>query len=80
MADNNCSILFTGLSGLLFTDEKGKEYIVNTETIMTGTHDKVLFSKRITPIDRERKLSEKDRELIVSKILNLTKDIRWLIQ
>ena len=65
---------------MLFTDEKGKEYIVDTETIMTGTHDKVLFSKRITPIDRERKLSEKDRELIVSKILNLTKDIRWLIQ
>ena len=79
ITENNCSILFAGLSDLIFIDEKGMEYVVNTERLGIGTHDMILFSRRISPVCGTQKLSAKDRALIVSKILNLTKNIKWFV-
>ena len=71
--------MFTGRSDLIFTDGDGIEYMVNTETFSSGMHDMVLFSKRIKTIEGDKKLNKKERETIVSKILNLTPEIKWLI-
>ena len=78
--NRNCSILFVGVSGLLFTGENGMEYMVQSESLRSGTYDKVLFSNGIKPIGGNKKVNEDDRKMIVSKILELTKGIHWLVK
>ena len=80
MTNKNCSIQFTGSSGLLFIDEDDVMYGVNAETITLGEYNKVLFLNSIRPLTGWKEINDADRELIVSKILNLTKGTKWLIK
>ena len=80
MEDKKCSVLFTGSSGLIFTSADGVPYKVNAETTALGMHDRILFSNSIRPLTGGRKINAVERELIVSKILEQTKDVKWLIQ
>ena len=79
MEDKN-SVKFIGRRGLVFTDEDGVRYCVYIKTLSSGEYDMVLYSKDIRPLDIERKLNDNERETIISKILELTKDINWQIK
>jgi hypothetical protein len=74
------SVKFIGGSELLFTDEKGKSFLVNIQILPIGEYDMVLFTREIQPLVGNRELTDNDREIIISKILELTKDIKWQIQ
>jgi hypothetical protein len=77
---NKCSIYFTGRAGLLFTDENGERYRIDTEMLASKKYDMVIYQKDIEPIDRDLKLNDKDKEIIISKILGLTEGIKWMVQ
>ena len=79
MEDKN-SVKFIGRSGLLYTDENGKTFCVYTETLPMRQFDMVLYSREIKPLGCNRELSDNDREMIISKILELTKHINWQIK
>jgi len=79
MEDKN-SVKFIGRRGLIFTDEDGIRFCVHIKTLSSGEYDMVLYSKDIRPLDIDRKLNDNERETIVSKILELTKDIKWQIK
>jgi hypothetical protein len=79
MNDKN-SVKFTGDAGLLFTDEKGVIFCVYTQTLPFGQSDMVLYSKEIRRIGSKRELTDNEREMIISKILELTPHIKWQIQ
>jgi len=74
------SIQFTGRAGLLFTDENGMTYRVNSEILASKQYDMVIFTKDIEPKDSNHKLEDKDKEMIISKIFELTKGIKWLVK
>ena len=73
------SVKFVENAGLTFTDEDGVEYFVLIKTISSEEYDKILYSKDIKPRCR-KELSDSDREKIISKILELTKDIKWQVR
>jgi hypothetical protein len=77
--ENKCSVEFIGRTGLLFTNENGERFCVYCRTLPEGKFDKVLYSKDIRPIDCDRELTDNERETIISKILELTKKIKWKI-
>ena len=74
------SIQFTGRAGLLFTDENGMTYSVNSEMLASKQYDMVIFTKDIEPKDSNHKLEDKDKEMIISKIFELTKGIKWSVE
>jgi len=74
MSDSKVSILFTGSSGLLYTDENGMEYKVHTER---KGYTIVLSKKNIKATDSDRTLDDKESEIIISKIFNLMKGLDW---
>jgi len=74
------SIQFTGRAGLLFTDENGMTYRVSSEILASKKYDMVIFTKDIEPIDSNHKFEDKDKEMIISKIFELTKGIKWLVK
>jgi len=76
--DDKNSVKFVGHSGLIFTDENGEAYCIYSKTLPLG--NMVLHSKEIKPLNGNRELSDEDREIIVSKILELTKHIKWQIK
>ena len=78
MEDKN-SVKFAGSSGLLYTDDDGETFCVYTETLPRGMYDMVLYANEIKALGSNRDLTKKDRELIISKILELTKHIKWQI-
>ena len=73
------SVKFIGNSGLLFTDEDGVTFFVYTETTSLENYDRILYSKDINP-NCNQELTDNDKKRIVSKILELTKDIKWKIK
>ncbi len=74
------NIQVSGRAGILFTDDDGTTYKVGTEMLMSKRYDMVLYSNDIEPIDSDIKLTNKEKEIIVSKIVNFTKGIKWLIE
>ena len=79
MEDKN-SVKFIGRSGLLYTNENSETFCVYTETLPMRQLDMVLYSKEIKPLGCNRELSDNDREMIISEILELTKQINWQIK
>jgi len=79
MEDKN-SVKFIGSSGLLYTNENGETFCVYTETLPLEKSAMVLYSKEIKPLGCNRELTDNDRETIISKILELTKYIKWQIK
>ena len=71
------TIICTGGSGLLFTDENGKTYLIDCPKLASG--ERILFSSRIKQICSDKEMSEKEREIIVSKVLELTPETKWRI-
>jgi len=79
MFDKN-SVICTGGSGLVFTDENGKSFLVDSQKLSLGVNERVLFSKGIKRFCCNKELTDKERKMIISKVLDLTPDIKWLIQ
>ena len=59
------SIQFTGRAGLLFTDENGMTYRVNSEILASKQYDMAIFTKDMEPKDTNNKLEDKGKESIV---------------
>jgi len=78
MRDKN-SVIVIG-TGLLFTDENGKIFLISCHNLMSSEYDKVLFSKGIRQIGCKNELSDSDREKIISKIVELTPQTKLLIK
>jgi len=70
------TIICTG-SGLLFTDESGNSFLIDCPKLASG--ERILFSSRIKRIGPDKEMSEKEREIIVSKVLELTPETKWRI-
>jgi hypothetical protein len=79
MEDRN-SVKFIGKIGLLYTNEDGETFCVYTKTLSSGQYEKVLYAKDIRKIGCERELNDNEKEVVVSNILGLTKDVKWLIK
>ena len=77
MSDNKVSILFTGLCGMLFTDEKGVKYNLHTERCGNTL---ILSRDKITLADSDKTLDCKEKEQIISKVMKLTSGINWRIE
>ena len=74
------SVKITGGSELLYKDENGKSFLVKIQVLPNGEYDMALFTREIQPMFSNEKLTETDREKIISKILELSPDIKWQIQ
>jgi len=77
--NNNCSIKFLGRSGILFKDEKGIRYRINSEMLACKKYDMVIFTKDIKPLNKKIKLNDEDKKVILSKLFDMTKGIKWLV-
>ena len=71
------SIMFVGRYGLVFTDEDGVMYNVHIDRY---GNEGTLLKKGISSINKYKLLTDTDIEIIVSKILNLTPEIKWEIE
>jgi phosphoribulokinase len=76
MNKSKSSIGFVGLSGLVFTDEDDVTYHVHIEK---SVDEVVLLKRDIFEISTNKRLNGKNREIIISKIISLTPDIKWRI-
>jgi hypothetical protein len=72
------SVTCAGATELLFTDEKGKSFVINCPKL--SQVERVLFSSRIKRLGSNGKLTDNEQEIIISKVLQLTPDIKWKIQ
>ena len=79
MFDKN-SVMCMGSAGLLFTDENGKSYLVDSHKLLLGENERVLFSNRIERFDSKQELTNIERETIIAKVMELTPEIKWKIQ
>jgi len=71
------SVMFVGRYGLVFTDEDGIMYNVHIEKNEdTGT----LLKQGIKALNKDKLLTNKDIEMIISKVLSLTPEIKWEIE
>ena len=71
------SVMFVGRYGLIFTDEDGIMYNVHIEKNEdTGT----LLKQGIKALNKDKLLTNKDIEMIISKVLSLTPEIKWEIE
>jgi len=71
------SVMFVGRYGLIFTDEDGVMYNVHIDkNVNTGT----LLKKGIKAINKDKWLTDEDVEMIISKILSITPEIKWEIK
>ena len=80
MNNNKCTIHFTGRAGILFTDENGIQYDIDTEMLASKKYDIALSKRSIKPVAENLKLSDNDKDIIVSKILEFTPGIKWLVE
>ena len=78
--NNRSTIKIAGESALLYKDENGKSFLVKIQVLPDEEYDMILFTREIQPLYSNQKLTEKDREIIISKILELSTDIKWQIQ
>jgi hypothetical protein len=76
--NDKSSVKFVGNSGLTFIDEDGVEYFVLIRTTSSENYDRILYSKDLKSKCR-KELTDSDRENIISKILELNKEIKWQI-
>ena len=72
------SLTCTGGTGLIFTDENGKQFWVDSPKLSSG--ERVLFTGRIKRFGCNTNTTAEEREAIIAKILELTPDIEWNIQ
>ena len=79
MSDRN-TVKIVGRSELLYKDENGKSFLAKIQVLPNGEYDMALFTREIQPMYSNEKLTETDREIIISKILELSPDIKWQIQ
>ena len=77
MLDKN-SVMCAGSSGLIFTDENGKSFMVDSPKLSSG--GRVLFTGRIKRFGCKTDTTAEEREKIIAKILELTPNIEWNIQ
>jgi len=73
-------IKFLGRSDIQFTDEKGISYIIGSEMLASKKYDMVIFTKEIEPVDKKNMLNDEDKQVIISKLFDLTKGIKWLVK
>ena len=79
MFDKN-SVMWAGSAGLIFTDENGNSFLIDSQKLSLGENEVILFSKRIKRFGCNKEITDKEREIIISKVLELTQDINWKIQ
>ena len=72
--------MFTGDLGLVFTDETGHSFLIESQKLLLGENERVLFSKRIKRLSSNKEITDKERKKIVSRVLELKKDIKWQIK
>ena len=72
------SIMYAGETGLIFTDENGKSFLVDSPKLSSG--ERVLFSGRIKQFGCNTDITAEEREKIISKVLELTPKTKWKIQ
>ena len=65
---------------MLYTNEYGETFCVYSETLPLEKSTMILYSNEIKPLGCNRELSDNDREAIISKILELTKNVEWQIK
>jgi hypothetical protein len=66
-----------GETGLVVTDENGKSFLVDCPKLSSG--ERVLFSSRIQRLYCKTEITDEEREKIISKVLELTPEIKWQI-
>ena len=71
------SIMCAGETGLIFTDENGKSFLVDSPKLSSG--ERVLFSGRIKQFGSNTDITAEEREKIISKVLELTPKTKWKI-
>ena len=79
MSDKN-SIMWAGEMNLIFTDEAGEPFVINCPKISTAKTERLLFSKEIRRFCGDRAITAEKREKIISKVLELTPEINWIIK
>ena len=77
MFDKN-SVMCAGSSGLIFTDENGRSFIIDSPKLSSG--ERVLFSSRVRQFGSNADLPAEEQETIIAKVLELTPNIKWNIQ
>jgi len=68
------TVMFVGKYGLIFTDEDGVMYNVHIDR---HGSDGTLLKNGISSFNKNKLLTDTDIEIIVSKILSLTPEIKW---
>ena len=74
------SIQFTGRAGLLYTDESGNIFKVNTEMLSSKDYDMVIYVDDIANVNKNLNLTIEHKKAIAAQIIELTKGIKWLIR
>ena len=74
------TVVNTGVSGLVFTDENGKSFFIDSKKLLVGSNERVLFSRGIERVCCNKEISDREREIIISKVLELTPEIKWRVQ
>lgn len=80
MNKNKRTIQFTGRAGLLYTDESGNIFKVNTEMLASKEYDMVIYVEDIVNINKNINLTMAEKKNVAIQIIELTKGIKWLIR
>ncbi|KGN78163.1 hypothetical protein HW49_09180 [Porphyromonadaceae bacterium COT-184 OH4590] len=80
MNKNKSTIQFTGRAGLLYTDESGNIFKVNTEMLASKDYDMVIYVEDIVNINKNINLTMAEKKNVAIQIIELTKGIKWLIR
>ena len=78
MADNN-EVLFIG-TGAIFIGENSKKFLIDTQILSHSENERVLFFNKVRRFGCKTVLTDKERELVVSKVVELTTEIKWQVQ
>ena len=73
------SVMCTGVEGFVFTDENGESFLLNCRKLSSGEYDRLLFASRIRRLGSNVEITEQEQKIIISKVLELTPDIKWQI-
>ena len=80
MNKNKKTIQFPGRAGLLYTDESGNIFKVNTEMLASKEYDMVIYVEDIVNINKNINLTMAEKKNVAIQIIELTKGIKWLIR
>ena len=72
--------MWAGHTELVFTDENNNSFLVDSQKLSLGENKRILFSNRIRRFGCNKDITAEEREIIVSKVLTLTPEIKWQIQ